>query len=85
MRESSQSCVSLARVSHRGIHLTGYHRPMPLIGVSLRGVHLTDVHLIGIYLAGMHLTGVYLIGMHLIGISITLPMPRVTLAEISKF
>jgi hypothetical protein len=36
---------------------------MPPIGVSLRGVHLTDVYLIGIvYLTGVHLTGMHLIG-----------------------
>jgi hypothetical protein len=43
-----------SRASHRRVyltgdmHLAGYHRHMPLIGVSLRGVHLTDVYLIGI-------------------------------------
>jgi uncharacterized protein YjbI with pentapeptide repeats len=45
---------------------------MPPIGVSLRGVHLTDVHLIGIvYLTGMHLTDVYLTGVHLAGVYLT--------------
>jgi len=68
MRENSQSCISQARVSHRGMHLTSYHRRMPLIGVSLRGVHLTNVYLIGISLTGMHLTNV-----HLIGVSLALP------------
>ena len=58
------ACIS------QGIHLSGYHRRMPLIGVSLRGVHLTDMHLIGIYLTGMHLTGVHLAGVHLVGVSL---------------
>jgi hypothetical protein len=35
--------------SHRGMYLTGYHRRMPLIGVSLRDVHLIDVYLTGVH------------------------------------
>ena len=65
--------------SHRGMHLKGYHRRMPLIGVSLRGVHLTDVHLIGIYLTGMHLTNVYLVG-----VSLALSTPKLSGGLIPK-
>jgi hypothetical protein len=36
--------------SHRGMYLTGYHRRMPLIGMSLRDVHLIDVYLTGVHL-----------------------------------
>jgi hypothetical protein len=48
MRVSEQSCISQVRVSHKGMHLAGYYRRMPLIDVSLRGVYLTGVHLIGV-------------------------------------
>jgi hypothetical protein len=38
IRGGSQSCISPAHISQRGMHLTGYHRRMPLIGVHLRHV-----------------------------------------------
>ena len=80
-----------ARVSHRDIHFTGvpilwahgYHRRMPLTGVSLRGAHLTGVHLIGACISqGMHLMSMHLMGMHLIGVHLmNVPLSWASLAS----